>query len=81
MGFFSYSIDFWLIVVQALSLRCFTLTVRPRVVFVSPAPRTLPRLLFRRLRVMEVPAGISSYQEIKSLISENIQSPTENLPT
>src|SRR5262249_13074747 len=49
MDFCSYSMDFWLIVVQALSLRCFTLTVRPRVVFVSPAPRALPRLLFRRL--------------------------------
>jgi len=81
MDFHSYSMDFWLIVVQALSLRCFTLTVRPRVVFVAPAPRALPRLLFRRVRVMEAPAGISSYQEIKSLIREDIQSPTENLPT
>src|SRR5215813_8926347 len=36
-GFFqlliSYSMDFWFIVVQALSPRCFTLTIRPRVAF------------------------------------------------
>src|SRR5262245_17094818 len=58
-GFFSYSMDFWFMVVQALSLRCFTMTIRPRVAFASPKPRALPRLLFRRLRVMEAPAGIS----------------------
>lgn len=60
MDFCGYSMDFWLIVVQALSLRCFTLTVRPRVVFVSSAPRALPLLLLRRLCVMETPAGIFS---------------------
>src|SRR5262245_30622860 len=76
MDFCGYSMDFWLIVVQALSLRCFTLTVRPRVGFVSPALRALPSLLFRRLRVMEAAMRISSYPEIKSLIGENIQSPT-----
>src|SRR5262245_56544030 len=65
MGFFSYSIDFWFIVVQALSLRCFTLTVRPRVAFASPKPRALPLLLFRRLRAMEGPACSCFSQENK----------------
>jgi hypothetical protein len=42
--------DFWFIVVHALSLRCFTLTVRPRTALPLPLPRALFFLLFRRLR-------------------------------
>ena len=45
--------DFWLIVVQSLSLRCFTLTVRPRGVFARREPWTEFFLLFRRLCVIE----------------------------
>ena len=42
--------DFWFIVVHALPLRCFTLTVRPRTALPLPVPRALFFLLFRRLR-------------------------------
>ena len=50
IDFCGYSMDFWLIVVQALSLRCFTLTVRPRTALPLPVPCALFFLLFRRLR-------------------------------
>src|SRR4029453_9886177 len=46
----SYSMDFLFFVVHALSLRCFTLTVRPRTALPLPVPRALFFLLFRRLR-------------------------------